>query len=145
MKEASSVTKRILIVDDDVVIRNLIAMLVRRQGWDAAQAANGEEAVALLETARRSDNQIDFDLIILDLMMPKMSGSDLINYLREKMPEMLRHTIVTSAIVDLDIPDIRDLCGTVLGKPFEPADFYQAVGQCLRGPYDPQTIPTLPC
>jgi len=136
LNETRTGSKRILIVDDDAIIRNLLALLVRRQGWGVAQASNGEEAVTLLETARGGDGQIDYDLIILDLMMPKMSGWDLIRYLRDHMPEMLRHTVVTSAIVDMDTNDLRDLCGGVLGKPFEPEAFYDAVSRCLRGPYD---------
>lgn len=133
----ASPPKLILIIDDDTVIRNLIAALVRRRGWMAAQAANGEEAITLLETARGSDGQVEYDLIVLDLMMPKKTGWDVINYLKEHMPEMLRHTVVTSAVGDDEFARLDGACAEVLCKPFEPEAFYGAVRRCLRGPWDP--------
>ena len=145
MTETRASSKRILIVDDDAIIRNLLALLVRRQGWDPSQASNGEEAVTLLETARANDGKVGYDLIVLDLMMPKMSGWDLIRYMRDHMPEMLRHTVVTSAIVDMELKDLRDICGSVLGKPFEPEAFYDAVSRCVRGPYDTNALSPEPC
>lgn len=129
--------KLILIIDDDTIIRNLIAALVRRRGWIAAQAANGEEAITLLETARGSDGQVEYDLIVLDLMMPKKTGWDVIHYLQDRMPQMLRHTLVTSAVADAETGGLTGTCAEVLCKPFEPEAFYGAVRRCLRGPWDP--------
>ena len=58
---------RILIVDDDPDIRNVLNLLLRRE-YETAEAANGRDAVAYMQDHR------DTDLIILDVMMPGMDG-----------------------------------------------------------------------
>jgi two-component system OmpR family response regulator len=62
---------RILVVDDDPVIRDVLAAILRRAGYDADLARDGEEAWRGLKT-----NQ-PYDLVITDEMMPVLKGSDL--------------------------------------------------------------------
>jgi CheY-like chemotaxis protein len=65
----------ILIVDDDVAIRDLIKEVLAAQGHVFAMASSGAEALALVAKTR-------FDLVILDRNMPKMSGLDVLKTLR---------------------------------------------------------------
>ena len=66
----------ILVVEDDKTLNKLICRVLNKNGYETASAADGEEALALLE-------QTYIDLIITDLMMPKMDGYDLTKELRE--------------------------------------------------------------
>ena len=60
-------SKRILVVDDDEAIRQMVEALLKEEGYTVEPAANGEEAVRLVR-------QKPFDLVILDIMMPVMDG-----------------------------------------------------------------------
>lgn len=132
--------KKVLVVDDDPIIRNLISALLRRKGCVVSQAANGEEAITLLTNSRTSvDGQTEFDLILLDLMMPKVSGWDVLTFIEKTLPEAIKHVAVISAAGEAQLHELekRGACGVALPKPFDAEEFYQKVAMCIRGPYDP--------
>lgn len=66
---------RILVVDDEAMIRLTLDMLLRRRGYDVVVAADGAEALALLK-------QHLFNLVLLDLTMPGISGLDVARHIR---------------------------------------------------------------
>src|SRR5687767_5466741 len=66
---------RILIVDDDPHIRELARVFLRNEGFEVHQAADGIEALSVLES-------ITVDMVILDIMMPNMDGWELCRQLR---------------------------------------------------------------
>ncbi|HWN67048.1 MAG TPA: response regulator, partial [Haliangium sp.] len=66
--------KRILIVDDDDAIRALVVTVLRRRGYRLDTARNGLEALEKLKNCR-------YSLVVLDLMMPRMSGYDVLDTL----------------------------------------------------------------
>ncbi len=68
-----------LIVDDEPHIRQLLARYLKPEGFDCMTAGSGEEALGLL-------NKEDFDLLISDVMMPGMSGVDLLNVVKKYHP-----------------------------------------------------------
>ncbi len=69
----------ILVVDDETAIRELVLKILRRQGYQVLEAANGEEALAL---CREHSGAID--LLITDVMMPRMGGPELVDRLRKQ-------------------------------------------------------------
>lgn len=132
--------KKVLIVDDDPIIRNLISALLRRKGFVVSQAADGEEAIMLLTQWRNDETgQTEFDLILLDLMMPKINGWDVLAFMEKNIPEAIKHVAVISAAGDAQLRELekRGACRVVLPKPFDAEEFYQKVALCIRGPYDP--------
>lgn len=132
--------KKALIVDDDPLIRNLIGALLRRKGFLVAHAADGEEALTLLSNSRSEQNgQTEFDLILLDLMMPKVSGWDVLAFMERSMPDAVKHVVVISAAGEKELRELEDrgACGVILPKPFDTEAFYQRIAACIRGPYDP--------
>ena len=72
-------TPRILIVDDDSSIRTLLSVVATRAGVESDSAADGVEAMEKIAATR-------YDVIVLDLQMPRMNGFDLIRELRGVVP-----------------------------------------------------------
>lgn len=72
--------RHILLVEDEPDIRELIRMRLEREGYHVTEAADGEEALNLIQGT--SDN---FDLYVLDWMLPRMSGLEIIRILRQQI------------------------------------------------------------
>lgn len=101
--------KRILVVDDDDAIRALLMTVLRRRGFQVDAARNGAEAVERW-------NQIRYALLLLDLMMPVMSGYEVL----EKVGELQ------------DRPIVIVLTAGILGRQLDP----EIVAATLRKPFD---------
>ncbi|HKG15522.1 MAG TPA: sigma-54 dependent transcriptional regulator [Pyrinomonadaceae bacterium] len=82
---------RVMVVDDDAVLRKLVSDQVARMGFDSAAAASGEEALGALSKS-------DFDVMLLDIRMPGLSGLDALREVRklEDPPEVIMLTADTS-------------------------------------------------
>jgi DNA-binding response OmpR family regulator len=121
------VTKSALVVDDDPIIRNLIATLLRRREIASEQAANGDEAIALLATG---DAAARYSVVILDMMMPKSSGWDVLSFLERERPALLPRVVIVSAAGEsmLEPSSTRGRC--VLHKPFNADELYAVVASC---------------
>jgi CheY-like chemotaxis protein len=114
-----------LIVEDEAVTRTLLAQLLEGIGCDVDLAVDGEEALAQL-------TERDYDVVVLDIVLPKMSGIDVMESLRRDKPNALGCIIV---VTGLDIREIRTLFPAVhqtLSKPVIPNRLRQAVRTCLR-------------
>ena len=72
----------ILIVDDEEVLRDVLSSLVRREGWNPLSARTGEEALRILEHE-------EVDLVLLDLMLPGMSGMEVMKQLYQRNPDQV--------------------------------------------------------
>jgi len=115
---------RALVADDDLAIRSLVTKVLRREGFTVDTAENGREALALL--AERS-----YALIVLDLVMPQVSGVEILEYLRHRDARTLRRVVIITASVPRVRPELpADICH-ILTKPFDLGDFQAAVARCL--------------
>ena len=74
-----SPTETILVVEDETGIRELVLKILRRHGYNALEAANGEEALAIFR-----QHQGTIDLLLTDVMMPRMGGPELVDRLRKQ-------------------------------------------------------------
>ena len=113
--------KRILIIDDDVSIGNLVEEVLNGAGYDTLRAYSGTEALLLLKTQRP-------DLILLDLMLPGLSGEELLPQLSQ-FP-----VIVLSAKADVADKVSLLLGGAVdyLTKPFDTSELLARIAVQLR-------------
>jgi CheY-like chemotaxis protein len=115
---------RALVVEDDNVTRNLLRQLLLNAGCDVDEATDGEQAIEMLAVEK-------YSVILLDIVLPKMSGTDVMDFLREQDPEALERVIV---VTGLNVEEIRKLFPTVchtLGKPVIPTRLLASVQQCL--------------
>jgi CheY-like chemotaxis protein len=118
--------RSVLVVDDDDAIRTLISRVLLRADFDVAQAANGSEALAKLRTRR-------FQTIVLDLMMPVMSGFEVVEYLRTNDDAGAPRIVIVSAAGERDLQSITSpLVRSVLRKPFDLPELLAAVEKCTR-------------
>ncbi|HEX8550742.1 MAG TPA: histidine kinase dimerization/phospho-acceptor domain-containing protein [Abditibacteriaceae bacterium] len=124
---ASAVCGRILVTDDNAENRDLLQRRLARSGHEVVTASDGEAALELLLAE-------PFDVLLLDLMMPRMNGYQVLETL--KQDAALRHlpVIIISAL-DEKASAARCLeigADDYLSKPFEPAILQARIGGCLE-------------
>ena len=103
--------QRLLIVDDDRPIRHLLKRLAQRAGFDADTAKDGRDAIENLNAAT-------YDIVIIDLMMPRVSGFELVQHINTLDPRPT--VIVATAMMNGDIARIDDsMIRRVIRKPFD--------------------------
>jgi CheY-like chemotaxis protein/RNA polymerase subunit RPABC4/transcription elongation factor Spt4 len=123
---------RVLVVDDDPDIRMIVAATLRKMPvpMDIVQAADGLEA---LEKAREATP----DLVVLDVMMPRMDGFETCRGLREKVQTAFVPILMLTASADQDSRTKGYLIGTddYMAKPFLPVDLKLRIARLLRRTY----------
>ncbi len=113
----------ILVVEDDSAIRKLVTMVLKRHGYEVDIAADGMEAVRKLGVA-------DYDVIVLDLMMPRLDGFTFLDTCEDTA--RLRKVIVTSAASPAVIRErMQRAPFDLLPKPFDIGDLVQRVEACI--------------
>ncbi|WP_297595260.1 two-component system response regulator TcrX [Mycobacterium sp.] len=71
----------VLVVDDEPVLAEMVSMALRYEGWNISTAGDGESAIAAARNQRP-------DVVVLDVMLPDMSGLDVLHKLREEIPQL---------------------------------------------------------
>ncbi len=116
--------KRILIVDDDLEIQHMLSAVLRRRSFEIVLARDGDEA-------HRAVKAFDPDLILLDLMMPRVDGFQFLATLKADAERREVPIIVVSAHLQSDPEKVLALgATTLLPKPFD-IDQLTDLIQCL--------------
>ena len=116
---------RILVVDDEQDIREIVTILLENKGYTVAQAANGAEAVRWVE------NHPETDLVILDIMMPELDGVDACREIRKHSSAPI--LFLTAKTLEGDKAAAYGAGGDdYLGKPFSQAELLMKVDSLLR-------------
>ena len=122
----------LLIVDDDIPLRQTLAGRFQRQGMAVTAAGSGEEALA-----KAAENR--FDVALLDLHLPGMSGIDILGHLKERQPELEAILLTAHGSVDTAIQAMKRGAYDYLTKPFHLPDLevhlqkaYEKVQLCRR-------------
>jgi CheY-like chemotaxis protein len=102
---------RVLVVEDEHELRELIARWLETRDYQVSEAADGRDAVELLEAG------LDPDVILLDLTMPRMDGRAFLEWLRANPRHQNRKVIVASGYLDEKAPVDAD---RAFSKPFRP-------------------------
>jgi PAS domain S-box-containing protein len=117
--------ERVLLVEDDTALRNIASRVLNRAGYDVRMAHNGREALAMLDAGAA------FDLVIADMVMPEMSGGQLVAILRERYPAV---RLVLMSGYTPDVLMRRGLASDAMAfleKPFTPDQLAAIVRRVL--------------
>jgi len=134
---AHDMKERILVVEDEVDLRELIGYALTQGGYEVTLASNGQAALA--ELARFRPN-----LVMLDLMLPDMSGADICRRIRQNEHTRSLPVIMVTARTE----EIDRVVGFEIGaddyvvKPFSPRELVLRVGAVLRRAQTPVPIPS---
>ncbi|MFZ5894579.1 MAG: sigma-54-dependent transcriptional regulator [Myxococcota bacterium] len=108
----SQVTGRVLVVDDDAAVAQVLAALLTQAGFDALRAESGEKALALLE-------QRPVDVIVSDVRMPGLDGMALLQRVREGWPDVPVILLTAHASVSLAVEAMKAGAHDFIEKPFD--------------------------
>ena len=116
----------VLLVEDDEQVRTFVRSLLARDGYNVVEARTGAEG---LRVAEQMD--FDFDLLLTDMLLPELSGSDLAEQLLARRPGL--KILFITGYVEGDIVQrcITELGATFLDKPFAPNVLLQRVRDAI--------------
>jgi two-component system alkaline phosphatase synthesis response regulator PhoP len=122
---------RVLVVEDEQDMSTLIAYHLEKSGFRAVTAQDGELGMTLALNSK-------FDLIVLDLMLPSMSGIEIFRQLQLRVrpcPPVVLVTAVSPTVLELLREDLRS--ADIVSKPFKPQDLIHCVLNALK----PRSLP----
>lgn len=121
-----TVNYTILIVDDSLTNRKILARQVEEQNYQVATAANGKQAIQMIQTG-------SYDLILLDIIMPEVNGYEVLEWIRDS-PWQHIPTIMISALDQIDsvVKCIEMGAADYLAKPFNSILLKARLGACLE-------------
>jgi len=116
---------KLLVVDDERSMRELLSIVLRREGYDVTLAENGRVALDHLERGR-------FDLLVSDIKMPDMTGVDVLRGAKRLDPDILGIMITAFASADTAIEAMRLGAHDYLSKPFDVDELKMKVRNALE-------------
>ncbi|MGA6992768.1 MAG: sigma-54 dependent transcriptional regulator [Candidatus Deferrimicrobiaceae bacterium] len=115
----------ILVAEDDRNLRRVLRAILVREGYDVAEAANGEAAAAWLAEHRA-------DALVTDIRMPKMDGLALLRHARERHPDLSVILITAYGTIGDAVEAIRSGAFDYISKPFDETELLRVVGNAVR-------------
>ncbi|HEX6100327.1 MAG TPA: response regulator [Thermoanaerobaculia bacterium] len=116
---------RALIVEDDGAILRLVKIVLERENFTVEGVKNAAAAIDLLAS-------VAYDLLIIDLMLPEISGEDLLEFLEETQPKHLRRVVVTTASPRrMSCEFLQRIC-RLLAKPFDIDELVLIAKECAQ-------------
>ena len=130
---------RVLIVDDDEPIRRMVALAFELEGFEVEMAADGMDGIVKAELFAP-------DVMILDIMMPRMDGLTTLAHLRQQPATARLPVLLLSAKADsTDIAiGLRAGASDYVTKPFETDDLITRAGEAINRPASARTTPARP-
>ena len=116
---------RVLIVDDEEVLRDVLQTLLAREGFDILLASSGEECLSMLDTE-------EIDLVILDIMLPGISGIDTLRSIRLSNPSLPVIVITAFSSIDGAIEAMKHGAFHYIPKPFKNDEVVITVNKALE-------------
>jgi len=115
----------VLMVEDDQATLSLLAAIGRREGFEVLLAEDGAKALAIV-------TQNPVDAVVLDLLLPEISGLDILRYFKRRMPTLLERTIVITAAAEQSYEDCEELhhVRRFYQKPLDFVDLTSALHAC---------------
>ena len=115
----------VLIVDDEEVLQDILTLLIRKEGHHPLSAMSGEEGLAVLERE-------EVDLVLLDLMLPGISGQQVLRRIRQRDPEQVVIVITAFSSIESAIDAMREGAFHYIPKPFKNEEVLLTVRKALE-------------
>jgi len=117
---------KVLVIDDEEIVRISCRRALTPEGYEVSQAKNGIEGLQMLEKER-------YDLVLTDLKMPDMDGIEVLRIIRKKWPEVQVIIITGYQTVDTAVKSIKLGAFDYIEKPFTPDALVSAVTNAMAG------------
>jgi len=117
--------KKVLIVDDDAELRENLSEILKGAEYDTDMASSGSEALGKITAG-------DFDVVLLDLMMPGISGMDVLNEIRKIKPKTKIIMITAFATIENAVNAIKKGASDYISKPFKIDELITTVRRVLE-------------
>jgi CheY-like chemotaxis protein len=114
----------ILVVDDDEALRKTLTLILEDEGYPVVAAADGFEAMELVQKQT-------FDLVLLDIVMPSISGFDVLKFIKEKTPSTAVVMITAFSELKLAVDAKKLGASDFVAKPFMTRDLLDTIDQAL--------------
>jgi two-component system response regulator ResD len=116
---------KILIVDDEEQLRSLVRLYLEQEGFDIEEAVNGREALLKI-------NQQDYDLVVLDLMMPELDGWEVCRQVRRDKKDTPIIMLTAKKEMEDKLVGFDTGADDYMGKPFDPRELIARIHALLR-------------
>jgi two-component system chemotaxis response regulator CheY len=120
---------RILVVDDEKTIRDILHLTLTKAGYDVVEANDGAKAVEML---RRDDNPLMVDVITCDIRMPKVNGMEAIAFFREQFPSIPVVVITGFPETDMAVSLMKQGVSDYVPKPVESQKLLAVVAKAME-------------
>jgi nitrogen regulation protein NR(I) len=115
----------VLIVDDEVNIRRVLAAMLKREGYEVTTAADGEQAIAVL-------HKTPVHVVVTDLVMPRVGGMELLRRVAADFPDVPVIMITAHGSVDSAVAALKAGAFDYITKPFEQEDLKKVIAKAAR-------------
>jgi CheY-like chemotaxis protein len=118
---------RVLVVDDEPVVRRVLQRILERDGHQVTLAGCGQEAIDLFAGRWK-----DIDVVVLDMMLPDLDGREILRRMREVNPGT--RAILSSGFTVESDPSLPPAGTWILQKPYTPDQVRTAIADAMAGP-----------
>ena len=120
----TTVPTSILVIDDSVGVRTMLSSVLHDQGYVVETAENGKKAV-------KSCKKSPFDVSLVDVELPDMKGTELLNRLKKLQPRMIRIVITGYPSLESAVKAVNERADGYVQKPFEVTDLLEMIKRLL--------------
>ncbi len=115
---------KILVVDDEEALRYLLSSELAAEGYDVETAGDGDEAI-------ESIKQKDYDVVLLDIKMPRVDGFEVLKFIKQNKPEIKVIMLTAYADVKNAIEALKLGASDFVSKPYDLEDILTSINRAL--------------
>ena len=123
--DSSSLPPRVLVIDDELSMRELLEVLLSKEGYDVTLAKNGKQALKILEKK-------EFDLLLCDIRLGDVTGIDVLRAAKRHNPESIVIMISAYATTEVAVEAMNEGAYDFVPKPFDNMELRQAIQKALN-------------
>ncbi|HTT71179.1 MAG TPA: response regulator, partial [Anaeromyxobacteraceae bacterium] len=124
----------VLIVDDELNIRRVLSAMLAREGYEVTAAADGEQALAVLQ-------KTPVHVVVTDLVMPRLGGLELLAQITSEFPDVPVIVITAHGTVDSAVQALKAGAFDYITKPFEQEELKMVIAKASRAhEYERQNV-----